>query len=202
MGVRRTLRFRGLWGLNHEDIFPWLRYNKIMKNFRSLATHFGLTCTRWTSDRHQASLGWCLNRTLRSHVIKIKSLDTALLSRILTPTKDSFFALWAISLQPTIFNISVFRGWIYTVIRYVIVCVCTYVCIYTIVRYEYVQSCHSVSYYVLTQMATLYPKLCHLQYKIVTYFTVLTEDRAIWRRERWRLKICKNWLSQIFSGLT
>jgi len=59
-----------------------------------------------------------------------------------------------------------------------------YVCIYVIVRYDYVQSCHSVSYYVLTQMATLYPKLCHLQYKIVTNLTVLTEDRAIQRIER------------------
>ena len=54
-----------------------------------------------------------------------------------------------------------------------------YVCIYIIVRFEYVQSCNSVSYYVFTQMTTLYPKLCHLQYKIVTYFAVLTEDRAV-----------------------
>ena len=159
--------------------FTFYQYNKIMNNFHSVATHFDLTCTRCTCDRQQASLGWCLNCTRYSHVIKMKNLDTALLSRILMPTNDSFFAVCTFPLQPTSLNISVFRGYIYKVTRYVTVCVCRYVCIYIIVRHEYVQSCHSVSYYVLTQMATLYPKLCHLQYKIVPYFTVLTEERAI-----------------------
>jgi len=81
-----------------------------MKNFRSVAIHFDLTFARWSCDKHQASLDWCLNCTLYSYVIKMENLDTALLSRILTPTYDSFFAVCAISLQPSSMNISVFRG--------------------------------------------------------------------------------------------
>lgn len=54
-----------------------------------------------------------------------------------------------------------------------------YVCICIIVLYMYVQSvCRCISYYVVTQLATLYSKLCHLTHKILTNFSVLKEKET------------------------
>jgi hypothetical protein len=96
-----------------------------MKNSLSVATHFDLTCTRWTCVRHQAILGWCHNCTLNSHVIKMKSLVTASISY------SNAYKRFYLRSVPSHCNppswISVCGGSIYIVIRYVTVYVCMYV---------------------------------------------------------------------------
>jgi hypothetical protein len=52
---------------------------------------------------------------------------------------------------------------------------CDCACMYLYYRATCVCSVLSPCYYVVTQMATLYSKLCHLKFKYLTYFTVLTE---------------------------